>query len=87
MKPFVSKLLWLLGVPLVLGLAMLAGGEEGIMSAGLMLMFLMPAYLVIGCLLAIFSREYAETGKALVLASGVMLVVGLSTCGIILASM
>nr|WP_295872688.1 hypothetical protein [uncultured Chitinophaga sp.] len=87
MKPFVSKLLWLLGVPLVLGLAMLAGGEEGLMSAGLMLMFLMPAYLVIGCLLAIFSKANAETGKAMVLAAGVILVVGLSTCGIILASM
>lgn len=85
MKPFVSKLLWLLGVPLILGLAMMLGGEEGIISAGLMLIILTPVYLVIGCLLAIFSKTYAEFGKAMVLAAGVMLVVGLSTCGIMLA--
>ncbi|NML35661.1 hypothetical protein HHL17_00500 [Chitinophaga sp. G-6-1-13] len=87
MKPFVQKLLWMLGVPLSIALVLAVSGDEGILSAGLLLLFVVPAYLVIGVLLAIFSREGAEAGKAMVLAAGIIMMVGLSTCGLIIAGL
>ncbi|WP_343744812.1 hypothetical protein [Chitinophaga sp.] len=87
MKPFVQKLLWMLGVPLSIALVMALSGDEGILGAGLLLMFVVAAYFVVGVLLAVFSRPNAEAGKALVLAAGIIMLVGLSTCGLILAGL
>lgn len=84
MKPFVQKLLWMLGIPLSIALVMALSGDEGIVGAGLLLLLVVPSYLVVGGILAIFSKANAEAGKALVLAAGIVLLVGLSTCGMIL---
>ncbi|MBC9910411.1 hypothetical protein [Chitinophaga varians] len=87
MKPFVQKLLWLLGIPLSIALVMAITGDEGIVGAGLLLLLVVPSYLVVGCILAIFSKAGAEAGKAMVLAAGIIMVVGLSTCGLIMAGL
>ncbi|NSL89964.1 hypothetical protein [Chitinophaga solisilvae] len=85
MSTFVRKLLWALLVPLGIALIAVLSGDEGIIGAGLLLMFVVPAYVVVGVILLIVKHE--EIGKALLLSAGIMLLVGLSTCGLILASM
>ena len=87
MKPFVRKLLWALGVPLGIALLMVLSGEEGIIGAGLMLLAVTGVYVVIGAIMLIVSKQSEEMAKALLLSAGIMLLVGLSTCGLILSGM
>lgn len=87
MKPFVKKLLWVLFTPIVIALLALVTARDGMEIALSLLCFVVPAYLVVGLILLLVSGPAAETGKALMLASGIILLVGLSTCGLMLATM
>ncbi|HVI45198.1 MAG TPA: hypothetical protein VM802_10010 [Chitinophaga sp.] len=85
MKPFFKKLLWILGAPLVIALLMCLSSSEGILGAGLLLLFVSGTYGVIGIIL-LFTKE-ADTGKAMLLSAGIILLVGFSVCGIILSGL
>ncbi|RBL93968.1 hypothetical protein [Chitinophaga flava] len=87
MKPFTRKLLWTLLTPLGIALLMAISGSDGIMGAGLLLLFVTPMYLLVGLVLVMFSDSGVETGKALLLSSGIILLVGLSTCGLIVSNL
>lgn len=87
MKPFVKKLLWVLLIPLGIALLMMISGEEGMIGAGLMLMAVAAGYVVVGVIMLIVSKESEEMAKALLLSAGIILLVGLSTCGLILSNL
>ncbi|MEI3801921.1 MULTISPECIES: hypothetical protein [Chitinophaga] len=85
MNKFFKDVLLFTLIPLGIFLVMCIAGDEGIIAAGLIAMFLVAAYFVIGLILVIVNKNHM--GKVLLLSSGIILLVGLSTCGLILSGL
>jgi hypothetical protein len=83
MSKFLKDVLLFTGIPLLLFLVACMSGDEGIIGAGIMAMVLVGAYFLLGIIMIIANRPH--TGKVLLLSCGIILVVGLSTCGLILS--
>ncbi|MEZ2446270.1 thiol:disulfide interchange protein [Chitinophaga sp. W3I9] len=85
MNKFFKDVLLFTLIPLGIFLLMCVAGDEGIIAAGLIAMFLVGGYFIIGLILIIANKNHI--GKVLLLSSGIILLVGLSTCGIILSGL
>ncbi len=78
-KPFARKLLWTLLTPISISLV-LASAVNKEMGAGLLFLFVAPVYLVTGLILVMFSVSRNETGKVLLLSSGIIQLLGGAIC-------
>ncbi|HWV64445.1 hypothetical protein [Chitinophaga sp.] len=85
MNEFFRNVLLFTLIPLGIFLLMCVTGDEGILMAGILAMVLVGAYFIIGLILIIANKN--QVGKAMLLSSGIILLVGLSTCGIILSGL
>jgi len=83
-KTFKEVLLYTL-IPLGISLFMCLSGGEGIIGAGIAMLLVVGAYFIVGLGMVIADR--AHLGKVLLLSSGIILLVGLSTCGMIMNGM
>lgn len=70
------------GIPLLLLLIFCMTGDSGILAAGVLALIVSAAYFLIG--LALLLTENKHFGKVLLLSTGIILLVGFSTCGLIL---
>ena len=84
MSKFSKQVLLFTLIPI--GLIAIAGltGEEGLLGGMVVAGFLLVAYFISAIVCFIVDRD--TTGKALLLSVGIILLVGLSVCGIILSS-
>lgn len=73
------------GVPLVILLLICLSGGEAILGAGVLMLLVAGAYFLVGLVMLITSNTHM--GKVLLLCSGIILLVGFSTCGLIMAGM
>lgn len=85
MNKFLRDVLLFTGIPLFIFLLICLGGEDGIMAAGLLSLFLVGGYLFVGLILVIAGQSHI--GKVMLLSAGIILLVGLSTCGIIVSGL
>ncbi|SHL64710.1 hypothetical protein SAMN05444266_104270 [Chitinophaga jiangningensis] len=85
MNEFLKKTLYYSLIPLGLALLICITGDMAILFAGMMLLFVVGGYFLAGLIMILTGRE--QTGKALLLSCGIILLVGLSTCGIILSNL
>jgi len=69
------------GIPL---LALAISSDEGIMMSGIFAMIVVAIYVLVAIVMMIMGKT--QWGKVLFLSAGIILLVGLSTCGLILAS-
>lgn len=83
-KTFKEVLLYTL-IPLGIFLLMCLTGDEGILGAGIVMLLVVGAYFILGLIMLIADRTHL--GKVLLLSSGIILLVGLSTCGMIMNGM
>lgn len=83
-KTFKEVLLFT-GIPLLLFLILCFNGEDGILGAGVLMLIVSGAYVLIGLILLL--TESKHIGKVLLLSAGIILLVGFSTCGLILSGM
>ncbi|PSL48773.1 hypothetical protein CLV51_101101 [Chitinophaga niastensis] len=72
-------------IPLGVFLIACLSGSEGIIMAGILSMLLVGAYFITGLILLILKNNH--WGKVLLLSAGIVLLVGLSTCGIMMNGM
>ncbi|MBO9732921.1 MAG: hypothetical protein J7623_30030 [Chitinophaga sp.] len=73
------------GVPLGILLMICLAGGEAIIGAGILMLLVAGAYFIIGLVMLIASNTHM--GKVLLLCSGIILLVGFSTCGLIMSGM
>lgn len=85
MNKFFRDVLLFTLIPLGIFLLMCATGDDGIVMAGLLAMALVGGYFILGLILIIANKN--QVGKAMLLSSGIILLIGLSTCGIILSGL
>jgi hypothetical protein len=85
MNKFFKDVLLFTLIPLGIFLLMCITGDEGIIAAGLIAMLVVGGYFVVGLGMVIADKNHI--GKVLLLSSGIILLVGLSTCGIILSGL
>ncbi|SEV99307.1 hypothetical protein [Chitinophaga arvensicola] len=83
-KTFKEVLLYTL-IPLGIFLLICLTGDEGILGAGILLLLLVAVYFILGLVLLVANN--AHLGKVLLLSSGIILLVGLSTCGMMMNGM
>lgn len=69
------------GIPLLM---LAASSDEGIMLSGIFAMVVVAIYVLVAIVMLIMDKT--QWGKVLFLSAGIILLVGLSTCGLILAS-
>ncbi|MBS0028731.1 hypothetical protein ACTJJ0_25055 [Chitinophaga sp. 22321] len=81
MSKFLRDVLLFTGIPLFILLLICLGGDEGILGAMILALVLVGAYFILGLILVIAGQSH--TGKVMLLSSGIILLIGLSTCGII----
>jgi len=84
MSEFFKLVLYTTLFPGILLLALAVSGDEGIMMSGIFAMIVVGIYVLIATVLMIIGKT--QWGKVLFLSAGIILLVGLSTCGLILAS-
>ncbi|GEP90922.1 hypothetical protein SAMN05660909_00707 [Chitinophaga terrae (ex Kim and Jung 2007)] len=83
MSSFTRLLLIFVAIPIVVILiGGLLAGLEGMLEALIFAGFLLVVYLVAA--LICFILDHRDAGKALLLSAGIILLIGLSTCGIML---
>lgn len=70
------------GIPLLL---LAVSSDEGIMMSGIFAMIVVAIYVLVAIVLLIMGKT--QWGKVLFLSAGIILLVGLSTCGLILANL
>ncbi|HEY9258195.1 hypothetical protein [Chitinophaga sp.] len=70
------------GIPLLLSLILCMTGESGMLAAGILVLLVSGAYFLIG--LGLLLVENKHFSKVLLLSTGIILLVGFSTCGLIL---
>ncbi|RAJ72840.1 hypothetical protein CLV59_11443 [Chitinophaga dinghuensis] len=85
MNRFWKLTLYMAGIPLGLGLLLCIGGSDGLASAGILGLALIPIYIIGSIVLAIMG--HTEEAKAMILSLGLLLLLGLSICGLMIASM
>ena len=85
MNKFFRDVLLFTGIPLFILLLFCLGGDEGIIGAMILALVLVGAYFILGLILIIVGQVH--TGKVMLLSSGIILLIGLSTCGIIASGM
>jgi hypothetical protein len=69
-------------IPMGIFLLVCITGDEGIILAGILSILLVVAYFIIGLILLLQKNDH--WGKVLLLSAGIVLLVGLSTCGVML---
>ncbi|TWF44178.1 hypothetical protein FHW36_10196 [Chitinophaga polysaccharea] len=72
-------------IPLGLMLVMCITGDEGILLAGIAMLLCAGAYVLIGIICLLSANTH--WGKVLMLSAGIILLVGFSTCGLIMNGM
>ncbi len=85
MTRFWKLTLYMTGIPLGLGLLLCLGGSDGLASAGILGLALIPIYIIGSIVLAILKES--EAAKAMLLSLGLLALLGLSICGLMIASM
>lgn len=85
MNEFFKKVLLFTLIPLGIFLLMCVTSDEGMIMAGLLALAVVGGYFIIGLILIIANKNLI--GKAMLLSSGIILLIGLSTCGIILSGL
>ncbi|WP_291912090.1 hypothetical protein [Chitinophaga sp. CB10] len=83
MSEFLKKTLYLTLAPLGLALLICMVDAVAVLFAGMLLAAVVAGYALVGVIMIITGGE--ETGKALLLSAGIILLVGLSTCGLIIS--
>ncbi|SHL64742.1 hypothetical protein SAMN05444266_104271 [Chitinophaga jiangningensis] len=86
MSEFLKKTLYFTLIPIgIVLLLLLTGGASGLEIGISLLLLLLFGYFLGGLILLLIGRR--EIGKVLLLSCGIILLVGLSTCGILLMGM
>jgi len=80
-KTFKEVLLYSL-IPLIILLMICISDNEGILIAGIIMLLVAGIYGLIGIILIIAKQEHI--GKVLLLSAGIILLVGFSTCGLMM---
>ncbi|HEY8956824.1 hypothetical protein [Chitinophaga sp.] len=83
MNEFFKNVLLFTLIPLGIFLLMCVTSDEGMLMAGLLALAVVAGYFIIGLILIIANKNLV--GKAMLLSSGIILLVGLSICGIALS--
>ena len=86
MNNFWKMTCYMTGIPLGLALLLcIVGGEDGLASAAIMGLALIPIYFAVMIVLAIMGKS--DAAKAMALSMGLMLLIGLSICGAVMSGM
>lgn len=83
-KTFKEVLLYSL-IPLAILLLVCLSGNEGILMAGMLMLLVAGIYGFAGIVLIIARKEHV--GKVLLLSAGIILLIGFSTCGLMMNGM
>ncbi len=83
MNEFFKSVLLFTLIPLGIFLLMCVTSDEGMIMAGLLALAVVGGYFIIGLILIIANKNLV--GKAMLLSSGIILLVGLSMCGLALS--
>jgi hypothetical protein len=70
-------------IPLGIFLLFCLSGDSGILIAGILTLLVVGLYFLVGIILLL--TDHAGMGKAMLLSAGIVLLVGLSTCGMIMS--
>ncbi|MET3874685.1 hypothetical protein [Chitinophaga sp. OAE865] len=82
MNEFFKNVLLFTLIPLAI-LLLMCMSDEGIVIAGILALVLVGGYFIVGLILIIANKN--QIGKAMLLSSGIILLIGLSMCGIALS--
>ncbi|WP_142685668.1 hypothetical protein [Chitinophaga polysaccharea] len=82
MNEFFKNVLLFTLIPLAI-LLLMCMSDEGIVMAGILALVLVGGYFIVGLILIIANKN--QIGKAMLLSSGIILLIGLSMCGIALS--
>lgn len=83
MNDFFKSVLLFTLVPLGIFLLMCVTSDDGMIMAGLLALAVVAGYFIVGLILIIANKNLV--GKAMLLSSGIILLVGLSMCGLALS--
>jgi hypothetical protein len=85
MSDFFRKVLYMILIPGIPLLGICISGGEGILIAGLLGLALIGIYILVAIILLVMANS--EWAKVLFLSAGIILLIGASTCGIIMGGL